>query len=83
MKKTNQYAVTAAKTPKINKGGPSGMVISLLVHAAAFFVAGLFVVFTVLQEPEPEFEAPPPVQRPKMKLKKPKVKIKKTSTRPL
>jgi hypothetical protein len=64
---------------KINKGGPSGFVISLIFHAVAFFVAGLFVVFTVLPKEEPEFKAPPPVERPKMKLKKPKVKIKKSS----
>lgn len=64
---------------KVNKGAPSGLVISLAVHAAAFFLAGLFVVFTVLPKEEPEFQAPPPVERPKMKLKKPKVKIKKSS----
>jgi hypothetical protein len=51
----------------------------LIFHAVAFFVAGLFVVFTVLPKEEPEFKAPPPVERPKMKLKKPKVKIKKSS----
>jgi hypothetical protein len=79
MKKSNQYATKTKKTPKINKGGPSGLVISLIVHAAAFFVAGLFVVFTVLPKAEPAFEAPSPVERPKMKLKKPKVKIKKSS----
>ena len=67
------------KGGKVNKGAPSGMVISLIVHAVAFFVAGLFVVFTVLPKEEPEFKAPPPVARPKMKLKKPKVKIKKSS----
>ena len=64
---------------KINKGAPSGFVISLIFHAVAFFIAGLFVVFTVLPKPPPEFEPPPPVERPKMKLKKPKVKIKKSS----
>lgn len=71
--------VDAKGAPKVTKGAPSGMVISLIVHAVAFFVAGLFVVFTVLPKEEPEFEAPPPVARPKMKLKKPKVKIKKSS----
>ncbi len=63
----------------MNKGAPSGLVISLALHALAFFVAGLFVVFKVMNPPEPEFEAPPPIERPKMKLKKPKVKVKKSS----
>jgi hypothetical protein len=67
------------KDGKVSKGGPSGLVISLILHAAAFFLAGLFVVFTVLKEEPPVFEQPPPVARPKMKLKKPKVKIKKSS----
>ena len=79
MGKNKKNPIASKKAPKVSKGGPSGMVISLIVHAAAFFVAGLFVVFTVLPKAEPEFEAPPPVQRPKMKLKKPKVKIKKSS----
>jgi hypothetical protein len=67
------------KGKKVNKGAPSGFVISLIFHAAAFFIAGLFVVFTVLPKEDPVFKVPPPVERPKMKLKKPKVKIKKSS----
>ncbi len=63
----------------MGKGAPSGLVISLLFHAGAFFIAGLFVVFTVVNKPEPEFVPPPPVERPKMKLKKPKVKVRKSS----
>ena len=35
---------------RVNKGAPSGLVISLLFHAAAFFIAGLFVVFTVVNK---------------------------------
>jgi hypothetical protein len=64
---------------KVSKGAPSGFVISLIFHAAAFFIAGLFVVFTVVNRPEPEFEASPPIERPKMQLKKPKVKVQKSS----
>jgi hypothetical protein len=79
MGKSKKSPVVSKKAPKVTKGGPSGLVISLALHAAAFFVAGLFVVFTVLAPEKPEFEAPPPVERPKMKLKKPKVKIKKSS----
>lgn len=67
------------KAGKVNKGAPSGLVISLIFHAAVFFIAGLFVVFTVLPKETPDFKVPPPVERPKMKLKKPKVKIKKSS----
>jgi len=64
---------------KVNKGAPSGLVISLVFHGAVFFMAGLFIVFKVMNPPVPEFEAPPPINRPKMDLKKPKVKIKKSS----
>lgn len=67
------------KSGKMNKGAPSGFVASLLFHGAAFFIAGLFVVFTVVAKNEPEFVAPQPIERPKMNLKKPKVKIKKSS----
>jgi len=67
------------KSRSVNKGAPSGFVISLLVHAAAFLVAGIFVVFTVVQKEEKKFVPPKPVDRPKMKLKKPKVKVKKNS----
>ncbi len=68
------------KGPKtVNKGAPSGLIVSLIFHGAIFFVAGLFVVFKVMNPPEPEFEAPTPIERPKMKLKKPKVKVKKSS----
>ena len=42
---------------KINKGAPSGFVISLIFHAAAFFLAGLFVVFTVLPKEESNYSS--------------------------
>ena len=64
---------------KLVKGAPSGLVISLLVHAGAFLLAGLLVVFTVVTKEEKKFEPPAPVDRPKMKLKKPKVKVKKNA----
>ena len=64
---------------KVNKGAPSGLIISLIFHAAAFFIAGLFVVFTVVNKKETTFVPAPPVERPKMQLKKPKVKVKKSS----
>lgn len=68
-----------AQKNKVSKGAPSGLVVSILFHAAIFFVAGLFVVFQVIRPAAPEFEPPPPIERPKMKLKKPKVKVKKSS----
>lgn len=68
------------KTGKVNKGAPSGFIISLIFHAAAFVVAGFCVVFRVMTRPEPEFVAPPPPERPKMSLKKPIVKVKRSST---
>ncbi|QBG46316.1 hypothetical protein EGM51_02460 [Verrucomicrobia bacterium S94] len=67
------------KVRGVVKGAPSGFVISLGIHAAAFFLAGLLVVFTVVQKEEKKFVPPKPVDRPKMKLKKPKVKVKKSS----
>ena len=36
---------TPIKSKSVAKGAPSGFVISLLVHAAAFMLAGLLVVF--------------------------------------
>ncbi|RKX37374.1 MAG: hypothetical protein DRP64_17300, partial [Verrucomicrobia bacterium] len=67
------------KREKIGKGMPSAVLLSIAIHAALFFLAGLLVVFTVVKNKEVEFEAPKAVERPKMKLKKPKVKVKKTS----
>ena len=67
------------KFPKITKGMPSAVVLSILIHAALFLLAGMLVVFTVLKKEEKKFVPPKAVDRPKMKLKKPKVKIKKSS----
>lgn len=61
------------------KGAPSGFVISMALHAAAFLLAGMLVVFSVVKKEEKKFVPPKPVNRPKMKLRKPKVKIKKTA----
>ncbi len=67
------------KNPKIGKGMPSAVLLSIVIHAALFLLAGMLVVFTVVKKEEKKFEPPKAVDRPKMKLKKPKVKIKKTS----
>ena len=61
------------------KGASSGLLVSLLVHVGAFLLAGLLVVFTVVNKKEKKFVPPKPVERPKMKLKKPKVKVKKNA----
>jgi len=58
---------------------PSAVVLSIVIHAALFLLAGMLVVFTVVKKEEKKFSPPKAVERPKMKLKKPKVKIKKTS----
>ncbi|MEI6892832.1 MAG: hypothetical protein V5783_11735 [Pontiella sp.] len=63
----------------VAKGAPSGFVISLMVHAAAFMLAGLLVVFTVHQKEEKKFIPPKPVDRPKMQLKKPRMQVKKSA----
>ncbi|MBN2703733.1 MAG: hypothetical protein JXR23_05920 [Pontiellaceae bacterium] len=67
-------------TGKVNKGAPSGVIISLLLHAAAFAVAGVFVVITVMKPPVPDFVAKPLMTRPKMSLKRPIVKVKTSSS---
>lgn len=67
------------KSQKLVKGMPSAVLLSILIHAALFLLAGMLVIFTVVKPREVEFEAPKAVERPKIKLKKPKVKIRKTS----
>ena len=67
------------KKGSVGKGAPSGLLISILFHGAVFFIAGLCVVFTVVNKSEPEFTPPTLTERPKMKLKKPKVKVNKSS----
>ena len=69
-----------ARGPKsVNRGAPSGFIISIAIHAAAFMLAGMLVVFNVVKKDEKKFVPPKPVDSPKMKLKKPKVKVKKSS----
>jgi hypothetical protein len=67
------------KGQKINKGMPSAVLLSIVIHIGLFLLAGMLVVFTVVKKEEKKFEPPKAVERPKMKLKKPKVKVKKTS----
>ncbi|MEN8255376.1 MAG: hypothetical protein ABFR33_07900 [Verrucomicrobiota bacterium] len=67
------------KSGKITKGMSSAVLLSIAIHAALFFLAGMLVVFTVVKKKEVEFEPPKAVERPKMKLKKPKPKVKKSA----
>ncbi len=67
------------KSKRIVKGMPSAVVLSIVIHAALFLLAGMLVVFTVVKKEEQKFVPPKAVERPKMKLKKPKVKVKKSS----
>ena len=69
------------KEPKAAPGMSRAVVLSILIHAGLFLLAGTLVVFTVVKHKQVEFEPPKPVERPKMKLKKPKVRVKK-STKP-
>jgi len=67
------------KSQKVGKGMPSAVVLSILIHAALFLLAGMLVVFTVVKKEEKQFVPPQAVERPKMKLRKPKVKVRKSS----
>ncbi|RKX38371.1 MAG: hypothetical protein DRP64_15805, partial [Verrucomicrobia bacterium] len=58
---------------------PSAVLLSIVIHAALFLLAGMLVVFTVVKKEEQKFVPPKAIERPKMKLRKPKVKVKKTS----
>ena len=67
------------KSKNVVKGMPSAVLLSILIHAALFLLAGVLVVFSVVRKEEKKFEPPKAVERPRMKLKKPIVKVKKTS----
>jgi len=67
------------KGRKLVKGMPSAVLLSIVIHATLFLLAGMLVVFTVVKKEEKKFTPPKAVERPKMKLKKPKVKVKKSS----
>jgi len=67
------------KGKKVVRGMPSAVILSIVIHAALFLLAGMLVVFTVAKHKEVEFAPPKAVERPKMKLKKPRVKVKKSA----
>ena len=69
----------AGKARGLLKGTPTGVLVSIAIHAALLFGLGAMVVFKLVSKDEPAFEPPPPVKRTKMKLKKPVVKAKQTA----
>ena len=69
------------KEGKVVKGTSSAILISVLIHAGLFFLAGLLVIFVVVDREPPEFEEVIKVERPRMKLKKPRVR-QKTKAKP-
>ncbi len=69
----------AGKPGKAGKGMSSAVLLSILIHAGLFLLAGMLVVFTVVKKEDKKFEPPKAVERPKMKLRKPKVKPSKSS----
>ncbi len=69
---------TEKKSKGVVKGTYSAFLISVMLHVAAFLLAGSLVVFTIFKKEEQVFTPPQVVERPKMELKKPKVRIKKS-----
>ena len=79
MEKSTKDAITAKKSPRAAKGAPSGIVISLIVHAVALMVAAVITVFIILPPPKLVVTPPQPYVRPIMKLRQIRVKIDKSS----
>ncbi len=67
------------KTKGVVRGVPSAVLLSALFHFILLFIAGSFVVFSVIKKQEKKFVPPKPIERPKMELKKPRVKMHKTA----
>lgn len=80
MKEVRMGKKESGNNGKLTKGMPSAVLMSILIHAGLFLLAGILVVFTVVKKDEPRFDPPKAVERPKMKLKKPKVRMKKSAS---
>ena len=65
------------RTKGLIKGAPTAVVLSAVIHGVLLFVAGVFVVFHIVDKKETQF-VPHKVERPKMQLKKLRVKVKQT-----
>lgn len=59
------------------KGTPTGILISIAIHAVLIVAGSIWVVVQITQKEEASFEPPPPVEIKTPKLKKPTVKVKK------
>ena len=64
------------KAKGIVRGAPTGVLISIGIHAALFFIAGV-VALSVAVKKEKKFVPPPPIERKKMTLRKTRVKVNK------
>ncbi|MGE4489725.1 MAG: hypothetical protein AB7E95_09295 [Kiritimatiellales bacterium] len=67
------------KTKGLIRGVPSAVLLSAAIHFLLLFIAGSFVVFSVMKREEKKFVPPKPIERPKMDLKKPRVKVRKSA----
>lgn len=65
------------KTKGLVRGAPTGVLVSIIIHAVLIVAGGLWVVVQITQKEEIKFQEPPPVEIKKPKLKKPTVKVKK------
>ncbi|MBN2684144.1 MAG: hypothetical protein JXR40_02590 [Pontiellaceae bacterium] len=65
---------------KADKGAPSGFIVSLIFHAAVFFAAGVFVVYSMVKPKPFIFTQPENVERPVIDYKKPVVRVKSSSS---
>jgi hypothetical protein len=68
----------SGKNPKISKGTSSAVLLSIAIHAALFLLAGMLVVFSVVNKKEEKFIQVKTVERPRMKLRKLRVRPKKS-----
>ena len=68
------------RTSKVNKGAPSGFIISLLFHAAVIAVAVTFVVIEIMIPEKNIFVEAPTMPRPTMIRKRLNVKINRSSS---
>ena len=64
---------------KIGKDTSSAVLMSILIHAGFFLLAGMLVVFTVVKREKEPFESPMTVKRQRIELKRLKVNLKKSS----
>jgi hypothetical protein len=67
------------KTKGLIKGTPTAVLVSVGIHALLLFLAGTWVVFTIIDKKDQRFVPAEKIERPKMQLKKLRVKVKQNS----